>query len=150
MEVTFAIDYGSSRVGTAVSAGWMATPLDVLPHGTLDSLLERLLKLAHQEMVTRFVVGLPINADSTEGEQAAAARAFAARLAAATPLPVYLWNEYGSSQAAQAQMIGANTSRKARREKLDAIAAAVFLQEFVEQKGAGAELVRPAEPSPDE
>jgi putative holliday junction resolvase len=150
MEVTFAIDYGASRVGTAASSGFHARPLEVLPHGSIESLIARLLKLAHQEMVTRFVVGLPVNADGTEGEQAAAARAFAATLAAATPLPVYLWNEYGSSQAAQAQMIGASTSRKARREKLDAIAAAVFLQEFVEQQGTGAELVSPAPQPPDE
>ncbi len=143
MEVTLAIDYGAARVGTAVSAGFMARPLEVLPHGSGESLIVRLQALAREEMVTRYVVGLPVNADGSEGEQAAAARAFAGQLARAVPQPVLLWNEYGSSQAAQAQMIGASTSRRARREKLDAWAAAHFLQEFVEREGIGAERVLP-------
>ncbi|MDQ4077944.1 MAG: Holliday junction resolvase RuvX [Chloroflexota bacterium] len=149
MEVTLAIDYGTARVGTAVSAGWMARPLEVLPHGTMETLIERLKVLAKQEMVTRFLVGLPINADGSEGEQADAVRAFAARLAAAVPQPVFLWNEYGSSQAAQTHMIASGTGRKARRERLDAIAAAVFLQEFIEQAGVGAERVDPRDGSSD-
>lgn len=143
MVVTLAIDYGSARVGTAVSAGWMARALEVLPHGSVESLIERLLTLARQEMVTQFLVGLPVNADGSEGEQAVAARAFAQQLAARTDLPVLLWSEYGSSQAAQAQMIGNSSRRKTRREKLDAMAAAMFLQEFVERNGAEAERVYP-------
>jgi putative holliday junction resolvase len=150
MEITLAVDYGHSRTGTAVSAGWMARPLEVLHERAPEALITRLLVLARQEMATRFLVGLPVNADGTEGEQAQSARQFARQLAAATALPVYLWNEYGSSQAAQAQMIGANTRRKARREKLDAIAAAVFLQEYVEQGGDGAEQVLPESKPADE
>ncbi len=149
MEITLAIDYGAARVGTAVSAGWLARPLEVLPHGTLPSLIERVAALARQEMATRVIVGLPVNADGSEGEQAAVARAFANALAAALPLPVWLWNEYGSSQSAQAQMIGAATRRKARRQKLDAVAAAVFLQEYVERAGEGAERVFPGEQAAD-
>lgn len=143
MQVTLAIDYGSARVGIAVSVGWLARPLEVLPHGMLDSLLERIGQLATQEQVTRFVVGLPINADGSEGEQAAAARTFAQQLATRSPHPVYLWNEYGSSQAAQARLIEGSRRRKGRREMLDAVAAAIFLQEFVEQEGRGAERVEP-------
>lgn len=143
MVVTLAIDYGAARVGTAVSAGWMARALEVLPHHSLESLLARLLVLAHHEMATQFLVGLPVNADGSEGEQATAARAFARQLAARTELPVLLWSEYGSSQAAQAQMIGNSSRRKTRREKLDAMAAAIFLQEFVERAGAEAERVYP-------
>ncbi|MGH2543343.1 MAG: Holliday junction resolvase RuvX [Ardenticatenaceae bacterium] len=147
MEITLAIDYGSARVGTAMSAGWMARPLEVLPHGTVESLIDRLRALARREMVTRFVVGLPVNADGSEGAQAAAARAFALALTRAVPQPVFLWNEYGSSQAAQAQMIDAQTRRRARREKLDAVAAALFLQEFLEQDGVSAERVYPEDDS---
>lgn len=143
MEVTLAIDYGSARVGTAVSAGFMARPLEVIPHGTVEALIARLKELARGEMVTRFLVGLPVNADGSEGEQAAVVRQFARALAAATAQPVFLWDEYGSSQAAQQQMIGAGTSRRARRDQLDAWAAAVFLQEFVERDGVGAVRVLP-------
>ncbi len=143
MELTLAIDYGASRVGIAASAGFLPRPLDVLQHGALDGLIERILKIAQSEMATRIVMGLPVNADGTEGEQAKSVRYVAQRLANATPLPVWLWNEYGSSQSAQATMIATNTSKKARKTKLDALAAAAFLQEYIEQNGEGAERVLP-------
>lgn len=143
MELTLAIDYGATRVGVAASAGFLPRPLDVLQHGAMASLIERLLKIAKSEMATRFVVGLPVNADETEGEQAKAVRYFAQRLANSTPLPVWLWNEYGSSQAAQAQMIATHTSKKARKTKLDALAAAAFLQEYNDRNGEGAERIFP-------
>jgi putative Holliday junction resolvase len=149
MELTLAIDYGASRVGVAVSAGFLPRPLDVLQHGALEPLIERLLAIAKREMATRLLVGLPVNADGTEGEQARSVRYFARRLAAATTLPVWLWNEYGSSQAARDGMIAANTSRRARKSKLDALAAAAFLQEFIEQNGVGAERVLPVSREPE-
>lgn len=145
MQITLAIDYGLARVGTAVSAGWMARPLEVYSHGTLASLLRRLLQLADQEMVTQFLVGLPVNADGSENEQSSYVRLFAQQLANRSAIPVFLWDEYGSSQKAQAQMIGANTRRKARRQKLDAIAAAVFLQEYIESEDKEAERLLPKE-----
>lgn len=143
MDITLAIDYGATRVGIAASAGFLPRPLDVLQHGALEGLLERVLKMAQSEMATRIIIGLPVNANGTEGEQAKAVRYFAQRLANVTPLPVWLWNEYGSSQAAQAGMIAANTSKKARKTKLDALAAAAFLQEYNDQNGEGAERVLP-------
>lgn len=152
MDITVAIDYGAARVGVAASAGFLPRPLDVLQHGTFAALLERLLALATREQATRLVVGLPVNADGTEGDQAKSVRYFAQRLANSTTLPVWLWNEYGSSQAAQANMIAANTRKKARKQKLDALAAAAFLQEYIEQNGVGAERVLPVsqESAPDE
>lgn len=149
MELTFAIDYGHRRVGTAVSAGFHARPLEVLPHGELDSLVRRLLELAHHEQATRIVVGLPRNADGSEGEQATLTRAFASRLAAESPLPVLLWDEYGSTARAQQQLIASGRRRKGRRERLDAVAAALLLQDFVERGPEGAERVR-VEEVPDE
>lgn len=149
MELTFAIDYGRRRVGTAVSAGFHARPLEVLHHGEPDALVARLLELAHREQATRIVVGLPRNADGSEGEQAALTREFATRLADASPLPVLLWDEYGSTARAQEQLIASGRRRKRRRERLDAVAAAMLLQDFVERGPEGAERVR-VEEEPDE
>lgn len=141
MEVTLAIDYGARRVGLAVSAGFLARPLEVVPHGELDALVARILRLAAQEMVTRLVVGLPVHADGTEGEQAAASRHFARHLAGRTPLPVLLFDEYGSSQSAQSALIAGGARRRKRRARLDAVAAAQFLQEFVDRDGQGSERI---------
>lgn len=141
--LTLGIDYGGRRVGLAVSVGIAPRPLDVLPHSIVDSLIERILEIAEYEDVTQIVVGLPLEADGTEGEQARMTRAFSQRLAAATSLPVFLWDERYTSRDAEAQMIAAGTGQKARQEKLDAVAAAILLQRFFAQDGAGAERVVP-------
>lgn len=138
---TLGIDYGGQRVGVAVSVGFAPRPIDVLSHGTIESLIERILALASQEQVARIVVGLPLNADGTEGEQANVTRKFAQELAAATSLPVVMWDERYTSQQAEEQMIAAGTSSKARRDKADAIAAALLLQDFFANDGAGAERI---------
>lgn len=150
-EITLAIDYGGRRVGVAASAGFLARPLEVVPHGQVESLITRLLALAKQEGATQLLVGWPLNMDGSEGEQALKTRAFAERLAAATALPVFLWDERRSSSDAQAQLIASGAGRKARRAKRDAVAAALFLQDFVDQAGRGAQRVLPPAPAaPDE
>ncbi len=141
MDITLAVDYGTVRVGLALCVGWIARPLEILPHRSLSSLIERILNVAKEELVTQFLVGLPVNADGSEGEQAKIARTFAHALASHTTLPVLLWNEYGSSFNAQQQMIASNTRRKKRRKKLDAVAAAVFLQEFIDDKEKNVERI---------
>jgi len=143
MDITLAVDYGTARVGVALCVGWIARPLEVLPHRSLASLIDRVLKLAKEELVTQFLVGLPVNANGSEGPQAEITRTFANQLALHTTLPVLLWNEYGSSMNAQQQMIASKTRRKSRRKRLDAIAAAVFLQEFVDDSKKNVERVLP-------
>ncbi|MCB0078977.1 MAG: Holliday junction resolvase RuvX, partial [Anaerolineales bacterium] len=148
-EVTMAVDYGTARVGVAVSAGLLARPVEVIPNRTPDQLLAQLQRLARDELVTRWLVGLPTNADGSEGEQAAVSREFAQWLADAQPLPVFLWDEHGSSQQAQAQMIAAGMKQKRRKEMLDAWAAAQFLQQYVDRDGWGVEQVWPLEGEKD-
>lgn len=149
MDVTLAIDYGTRRVGLAVSAGFLARPLDVLPHGAIEGLVARILDVADREQATRFVVGLPVHADGSEGEQAEATRLFARYLAGQTPRPVLLFDEYGSSQSAQSALIASGAGRRKRRGRLDAVAAAKFLQDFVDREGEGAERILPEEQQDD-
>jgi len=121
-EIVLAIDYGKRRVGIAAGVGMAPRPVVVLPHGSLDSLIERIVRLARSERADKIIVGLPLNADGSEGEQAIQSRAFAEALAVRTDIPVFLWDERYTSQEAQQQMIAAGTTQKARREKLDAVA----------------------------
>lgn len=142
-EVVLAVDYGKRRVGVAAGVGMAPRPVAVLPHGSLESLIARLVELARAEQAAKIIVGLPLNTDGSEGEQAAQCRAFAEALAAQTDIPVYLWDERYTSKDAQQQMIAAGTTQKARREKLDAVAAAVMLEHYFEHQGVGAERVIP-------
>jgi putative Holliday junction resolvase len=128
-----ALDHGSDRVGVAVS-----DPLRISaqPHSTLDAASDRLMEdirnLASELDVELVVVGLPVSLDGTEGPSAAAARRFAAEVGVATGLDVELVDERFTSKIAERAMIEAGTRRRDRRERRDRVAAAVFLQSYLD------------------
>ena len=95
MTRVLALDYGSARCGCALSdpSGTLATPLDVVAHPGSEQGLERIAALVAEHGAERVVVGLPVSLSGEEGPQAAEARAFAARLAAAVRVPVETFDE---------------------------------------------------------
>jgi len=79
-----------------------------------------------------------------ESAQAKKCRGFAETLAHTTALPVFLFDEHGTSARAMDAMIALGTTKKARRSgRLDAVAACTILDEFFERGGEGAEWVEP-------
>ena len=95
MTRVLALDYGSARCGCALSdpTGTLATPLDVVADPGSEQGLERIAALVAEHGAERVVVGLPVSLSGEEGPQAAEARAFAARLAAAVSVPVETFDE---------------------------------------------------------
>jgi putative Holliday junction resolvase len=81
----------------------------------------------------RAVVGLPLNMDGTEGEAARLARGFAQKLAAALAIPVELFDERLSTFEAETRLRDRGFSAKDRRARVDAEAAAVILQGWLDQ-----------------
>jgi putative Holliday junction resolvase len=131
------IDAGERRVGVAISdqTCLIATPLTILDRGHgLAPVLDELSHLAAKEKVDRLVVGLPLNADGSEGPQARRARDFARIAGRVLALPVELWDERLSTQEAEAivRAQGRNPRRLRERGQIDAIAAAVILQDFLD------------------
>jgi putative Holliday junction resolvase len=128
-----ALDHGTDRVGVAVSD---PLGLTAQPHSTLDASSERIMEdirnLADEMDVELVVVGLPVSLDGTEGPSAAAARHFAAEVGVATGLDVELVDERFTSNIAEQVMIEAGTRRRDRRESRDRVAAAVFLQSYLD------------------
>ena len=131
-----ALDPGERRIGIAVSdpTESLATPLTTLERRSWAEDRERLCRLLRELGVELVVVGVPLNADGTEGEQARRARRFGRRLAAACGIPVVFWDEWLSTQEAQEALIAAGRRRKDRRARLDAAAAAVILQRFLDSR----------------
>lgn len=84
--------------------------------------------------VTSIVVGLPLNMDGSEGPMAGAARAFAEQLRLATGLPVELYDERLSSFEAEERLRGAISSKAARKRAVDAMAAVVILEGWIESR----------------
>jgi putative Holliday junction resolvase len=127
-----ALDPGTARIGVAVSdpLGITAQPHSVLTAG--PALLKRIEELAVQLDVRQIVVGLPVNLDGSEGPAARHAREFADRVRSATGLPTDLVDERFSTVIAERAMIEGRVRRSRRRHSRDGVAAAVFLQSYLD------------------
>ncbi len=128
-----ALDHGAARTGVAVSdaTGTLATPLETVARVDGDAGFARLLALIAEQHPDVIVVGLPVSLDGRERAQAARARAFARRLAAATPLPVTTYDERFTTRVA---------AQRGGRAPEDARGAAVILEDFLRARGAGADV----------
>ena len=83
----------------------------------------------------KVVVGLPLNMDGTEGDRAQKARAFGELLGDACGLPVVMWDERGTSVTANRMLSDAGKKRGKQRQKVDAVAATIILQSFLDAVG---------------
>lgn len=133
------VDPGTKRIGLAVSdlTGTIASPLLVLhrsksPRHDLDE-LARIVRLEEAEVV---VVGLPINMDGSLGPAAKAATEFARRLATVAGVPVELHDERRTTVTADNAMREGGLDGRARRERVDKVAAAVMLQSWLDARRA--------------
>jgi putative holliday junction resolvase len=134
-----AVDPGSKRVGTALSdpTGTVAQPFRTLPAEPASTLPARIAELAREVEAGEIVVGLPLRLDGREGPEARAAREMSARLREATGLRVRLVDERLSSAAAERALVAGGARRSRRREVADQVAAAIFLQTYLETARRG-------------
>jgi len=130
MPRVLAVDLGSARIGLAVSdpEGLVAQPLDVIQND--EGALDAVAALDADE----FVVGLPIHMNGTRGPEADAAEAFAQELRDRTGKAVTLWDERLSTVEAERTMRSGGTNARKQRGRVDKVAAAVFLQSFLESR----------------
>jgi putative holliday junction resolvase len=138
---TLAIDLGTRRVGLAMSdeGGRFATPVDVLEVSTPDEAARRVAEIVAKESVDRLVVGLPLNMDDTFGPAAHTAIAWGRELSKRCGKPVLFVDERLSSFAAEQSLNdrkrgGEKMTRRQKKQRLDAVAAAGFLQAFLDGK----------------
>ncbi len=113
----------------------LASPVTVLDRRAgLAPVLDAIAALVRREGVSRVVVGLPLNADGSEGRQARRARDFARTTERVVGVPVELWDERLSTRAAEdlLRAQGRNLKRVRQRGQLDAIAAATILQDYLD------------------
>ncbi len=132
------IDYGGKRIGLSVSdpAATLASPLATIVAGSdAGADIRALLARTDGYDIDEFVVGLPLNMDDSEGDQARVAKRFGDELARVTGKPVHLWDERLSTHAAAELLRPAGLTRKKRKKSLDSVAAAVLLQAFLDARG---------------
>src|SRR5690606_22325135 len=100
---------------------------------------EEISRLVREWNVSQLVVGMPTGLSGREGPQAALVRAFAAKLEQELDpaVEVVYWDERLTTAIAERSMIEAGTSRARRKERIDAVAAAVLLQSYLDAARGG-------------
>ena len=139
------LDHGSRRIGVAIgdTETGMAFARSAIRRRNLDHDLALIGELCTGEEASLVVVGLPLNMDGTEGEQASAARAFGERVRA-TGLSVAYEDERLTSWEA-AERMGSGGRRASRQSgELDSGAARLILQQYLDARRP------PADPIPDD
>jgi putative Holliday junction resolvase len=144
---TLAIDLGTRRVGLALSdaGGRFATPYEVLEVSSPEMAAAKVLHVVAKEGVERVVIGLPLNMDDSVGPAARQTVAWGNDVAQRAGKPVVYVDERLSSFDAEQDLNarkrgGEKLTRKRRKEQLDALAAAGFLQAFLDGKLSALEL----------
>jgi putative Holliday junction resolvase len=130
-----AVDWGDVRIGLALSdeSQVIATPLETLVRRPGKRFpMPRFLELVDQHAPVGIVVGLPLTSEGEEGASAAGAREVAETIGKRTGLPLELWDERMSTARALATIREQGGSTRGRREDVDALAAAVVLQHYLE------------------
>lgn len=135
---TLGLDVGERRIGVAIAdeLGLIASPLTVVQRrpGDLDEIRE----LAREKRVDRVVIGLPTGMSGREGPQAITVRAFVDDMAAAldTDLRIEFWDERLTTAVAERALRGQRRRRDRRKGEVDAMAAAVILQGYLDSRRA--------------
>ena len=129
------IDYGDRRIGLAVSdpRGIVAHGLPTIENISLEETMAVLRDIVAEREVDDIVVGLPLNMDGSEGEQAQKVRAFAAAVAVLGK-PVHFVDERLTSERAERVMKEAGLSYAKRRKRIDRLAAQFILQAFLDRR----------------
>jgi putative Holliday junction resolvase len=136
------LDIGQRRIGVAISdaTATLARPVGVLARAGSDAdavrmVADEIARLASEEDgVTSVVVGLPKRLDGTANEMTPQVQAFAEQLRAASGLPVTLQDERLSSREAESRLAIREKDWRARKKKLDAAAAAIILQDYLDSR----------------
>jgi putative Holliday junction resolvase len=128
-----ALDIGERRIGVAVSdpSGTLARPHAVIQRRSKVMDFAAVARLVAELEVERVVVGLPLSLNGEIGPQARRVTRYAQALAQSLEVPVELYDERYSTVTADALL--AEIGRK-RRVSIDAAAAAVILQDYLESR----------------
>jgi putative holliday junction resolvase len=127
------IDFGSSRIGIAISdeLGMLAHPLETVPNDA--SFLSRLRKIVLEKGVSRMVVGIPRNMDGSYGPAAEKAKLFLSELKSEfKELQLIAWDERLTTMEAQRLLHAAGRDVKKSRPVIDQVAAQVLLQSYLD------------------
>jgi putative holliday junction resolvase len=133
------IDFGTVRIGIATAdlAVGIAGPYETYARRNERLDAEYFRRLASEERIGRFVVGLPVHTSGHESQKSGEARTFGAWLHELTGVPVEYFDERYTSAEAEALLLEAGLTSKRRKERLDQLAAQIMLTAYLEAGARG-------------
>ena len=136
---TLALDVGDKRIGVAVSdtLGILATPLTAVERTSDVKAIDSILEIAGDQEVGEIVVGLPVSLSGRFSDQTKTVVAFTRKLEARSPVPVKMSDERYSTLEAERLLSQSKPKRARSRGEIDAAAAAVILQSYLDARTSG-------------
>ncbi|MFC1952420.1 Holliday junction resolvase RuvX [Chloroflexota bacterium] len=136
MTRSLGLDIGDRRIGVALSdpEGMLASPLTIINCQDDATNIEAITDIISQQQVEKVIVGLPRLMDGSLGEQAEKVKTFIQKLCSHTEVPVEFRDERLTTVSAKRLMRDTNTRKNKSRAKYDAIAAALILQGYLDEK----------------
>ncbi len=130
------IDYGDARTGLSVSdaTGMLAGSPTVIHEWNFDALTDKLTAFIQTNRIEEIVLGHPKNMDGSVGVRAEKCEALAKLLEERTKLPVILWDERRTTVSAHAILRENGKKTKKHRQSVDAVAASLILQGYLDYK----------------
>lgn len=134
-----AVDPGEKRIGLAISdpTGVIANPLTVVEHVARAVDAATIAQLARDHEAARIIVGQALDWDGQPTPAARKAQRLAEAIREQTDLPVEMWDEWGSTNAAVDARRAMGGSRRSRSGHLDQLAATVILQSYLDAHATG-------------
>jgi len=128
------LDIGGRRIGVAISdeLGVIASPVAMVPRG--PNVARELRDLVAKYGAIGLIAGLPVGMSGREGPQAADIRAYTDAIATDVGLPLEYWDERLTTSIAERSLIASGTRRDKRKQQVDAVAAAVILQSYLDHQ----------------
>jgi putative Holliday junction resolvase len=132
------IDFGERHIGLAVCDDdeRLAMAVETVTRSSDEQAIGVVLAAAERESAGGLVVGEPVRLDGTRGDAARRVQSFAAKLGAATRLPIVLHDEALTSHEAQSRLAAAGATRRRRRRAVHSVAAQILLQDWLDRRRA--------------
>ncbi len=130
------IDFGLSRIGIALSddTKFLASPFETYRRVEESKDIAHLLEIIRTRSVDEIVCGLPMNMQGEEQEIAKKTRDFMAEIAEQIDIKISFVDERLSSLMAEEMLKETEKDWKKRKQKLDAVAASIILQDYLDER----------------
>lgn len=129
------VDFGTKRIGLAMSdpSQMLASIHSTINNSGTEAVLKSLNQIIKNESIVILIIGMPYNMDGSQSDRTRQVKLFAEKLSDYISIPLFEWDERWSTVSAEKVMIETGRSPSKNRHKVDQVAAAIILQNFLER-----------------